>query len=259
MSDPTAAAPAAPAALVAAPVAAPVAATPAAAPIPAPLNVEPVAAPLTPAPAEDLVVEYNPTGDASLDLALRFVGQLGFGPDRPEIQAAQQGDFEPLAASLEKLGDKAKGYKSYLKVAKESYTRNSTAHKAKEDAAQAAVISAVGGTDSWNAIHAWVVAEASDEQKASINAAFKGGEYSAVAMARQLADLYKQTGQDKSKPKSVVSEAAAGGAPEAGAITGQQFKDEMKKLVAKYGSRLESKPEYEALAARRRAGLASKI
>jgi hypothetical protein len=218
---------------------------------PAPLNVDPPKAPVTPDPAEGVVVEYQPTGDTGLDLALRFVGNLGFGPDTPEIKAATTGDFGPMEAKLKTMGDKAKGYEQYLKVAKESQQRNVAARKAKDDSTLAAVVSAVGSVAQWNAVHAWVQAEADAGQKAEINAALQSGPLAASAMARQLAEMFKLSGKSTQVPKAVAKDDAGATSQVAGSLTPSAFKDEVRKLEAKFGHRLMDTPEYAAIKARR--------
>lgn len=233
-------------------------ANPAAAPAvqSAPLNVDTPKAPVVPDPDESVVVQYNPTGDVGLDLALTFIGGLGMGPERPDVQAAQKGDFAPLEATLKGLGDKAKGYAPYLQAAKESYQRSTDTKKAKADKAEKLVHDAVGGVEQWNAIHAWVVAEADAEQKEAINAAFQAGGFAAEAMARQLKGLYDQSGQSNAKPKSPVKPgASAAGPADSGHITRAEYKDEIRKLEAKFGNRLTETEEYSRLAARRLAAL----
>lgn len=235
------------------PAGAPAPAAPAAAPVqPAPLNVDPPKPPPTPdAPDGTVVVEYSPTGDPGLDIALGFVGDRGFGPDRPEIQAAQKGDFAPLEAALKGMGDKAKGYERYLNVAKESYKRSTEKTKAQTEATTKAVTSAVGGVENWNAIHAWVVAEADDAQRAAINKALSGGEFLATAMARQLAELYKSSGKSTLPPKGVAKTTAAAEVSASGALSPEQFKAEVRKLEAKYGNRLMETEAYADIKARR--------
>lgn len=249
-------APAAPAPAPAAP-----APSPAAAPEPAkeevkpaPLTLDEPKAPVVPDPDETVQVIYNSTGDSGLDLALRFVGNLGFGPERPEMVAATQGDFTKLEATLKGLGDKAKGYEQYLTVAKDSYKRSTDARKAKDESDLQAVAKAVGGVERWNAVHAWAAANADEAQRRDINAALKQGGYAAVAMASHLSDLYKQTGEDKTPPKSVVAPNASAAPAVAGnAVNPETFKSEVRKLEAKYGYRLTETNEYKDLVARRRA------
>lgn len=222
---------------------------------PAPSDVSKPTAPLTPDPADltDIIV-YKPTGDTGLDLALQFVGDRGFGPERPEIIEAAKGNFAPLEAALKGLGDKAKGYDKFIGVAKESYTRRQAGNQQKEKAVTDAITQAAGGVSAWNAIHAWVVANADDEQRESINAAFRGGAYSASAMTKQLADLYKSSGQSTLPPKGVVrAEAGAAAATGQGALDSNQFKQEVRKLEAKYGGKLTETQEYRDVVARRRA------
>lgn len=204
---------------------------------------------------EDTTFEYNPTGDTSLDLALQFVGRLGFGPDREDMKAAQAGDFTKLEANLKALGDKAKGYERYVAAAKESYQRVVAAKKSKEDGIVKTIEDSVGGAANWKLIHAWVSKEASAEQKAEITAAFGAGQYAAAAMARQLAELYKQSGVSAIPPKNAVSEDAEGasGASGKGPLSPAEFKAESARLYAKYGGRAEFRPEYQEMIARRRA------
>jgi hypothetical protein len=233
------------------------AAAAAAAAAPAPTNFAPPTPPVAPGDGENIVV-YKPTGDTGLDLALNFVGQLGFGPDRPEIKAAQTGDFTKLEATLKGMGDKAKGYEPYLKIATESRQRVADAFAAKEAATNKVIVDAAGGQEAWNAIHAWVSAEADDQQKADITQAFKVGGFAAQSMASQLAAMYRQSGKSTLPPKG----AAAANAATAGASTGggapmtrQEYTAEISKLEAKHGYRLTDTPEYKVLSARYLASL----
>lgn len=220
------------------------------APSPAP---EPKAPSFTPAPAptppEGVTYEYQPTGDASLDLALGFIGNLGIGPEHPALKAAQQGDFSKMGEHLKSLGDKAKGYERYIAAAQESVSRRNAARQESEKAVLKTITEAVGGSEQWNAIHDWVAAEASDEQKAEITRAFAAGPYAAQAMAVQLAALYKQSGQAKAKP-AVSNQAAATPAAGAGALSPIEYRAEVRKLYAKYGYRVEATREWQELNAR---------
>ena len=244
---PAPAAPAAPAAPGTPPVAPPAPANP--------TSFAPPPAPKAPAPDEEVVYEYVPTGDPGLDLALTYVGGLGFGPDNPAIKAAESGDFGPLESALKALGAKAQGYDKYLAAAKASYEAAAARNKAREEAAEKAIYEAAGGKEAWSAIHAWVSQEASPEQKQQIETAFRAGELPAAAMARQLADLYRQSGKSKLPPKAVASP-TAGAAPSAasgGALSPAEYKAEIRKLEAKYGYRLQETKEYADIVARRRA------
>lgn len=199
-------------------------------------------------------MEYNPTGDEVLDLALTFVGNLGFGPEREDMKAAMTGDFSKLEASLKGLGDKAKGYERYLTAAKASYARNQDTRKQREAAIVKTIEDSVGGAENWKAIHAWVAAEADESQKKEITAAFAAGSYAAAAMARQLADLYKQSGKSTIPPKSAVQpNAGSNSAAAGGSLSPSQFKDRVRELEAKYGYKLQGTDEYKEAVAQRRA------
>lgn len=195
---------------------------------------------------------YESTGDTGLDVALQFIGERGFGPDHPAMQAAMKGDFAPMEGELAKMGDKAKGAKSIIALAKDSYVRRADAAKSVAAAIAKTVHDAVGGPAQWTAIQTWVQATADPEQKAQLNAAFKTGGLVAEATAQHLAALYAKHG--KTAPKAVVQPNT--GAPDAGAagaLTPREFAKESAALHAKLGTKMESSPEYAALKARRRA------
>lgn len=200
----------------------------------------------------EVQVEYTSTGDKGLDLALGFVGGLGFGPERDDMKAAMSGDFTKLEATLKGLGDKAKGWERYVDVAKDSYQRVVSTRKAAEAKVTTAVTTAAGGQAAWNAIHAWVQATADESEKAEINAAMKASPYAAQAMAKHLADLFRQSGQSELPAKSAVKENASSvPTVSGGALTPAAFKDEIRRLEGKFGYRLQDSDEYKQAVARR--------
>lgn len=208
--------------------------------------------PAAPAP-QDAIVEYNPTGDAGLDLALEFIGKLGIGPDREDMKAATQGDFSKLRETLKGLGDKAKGYERYVALAEGVHQRRNADRTASETKTLAAIHESVGGKANWDAIHAWVAQEASEEQKQEITAAFRAGALPAQAMASQLAALYQQSGQSRLPAKSAVKDTAGGVPASSGALSPEEFKSEVRKLYAKYGYGAQNRPEWADIVARRQA------
>lgn len=195
-------------------------------------------------------MEYEPTGDAGLDVALAYVGERGFGPEHPAIQAATKGDFTALEAALKALGDKAKGHERYVNLAKDSYGRRQAAEKAASEATAKVIYDAVGGKEQWAAIHAWVSAHADDSEKKQINAAFKVGGRVATATARDLADLFKQHG--KTAPKAAVKP-EAGAAGDLPPLSPREYAKAVRELAAKVGPRLDESPEYVQLKQRRAA------
>lgn len=241
---PAAATPAAPAA----PAQAPAAAAPAAlAPVPAP-------ALAAPAP-EAVVVQYSSTGDAALDLALNFIGKRGFGPERPEMVAAAQGDFSKLESSLKALGKAAEGYEPYLAAAKGSFQARQAAQAKAAEASQAIAVQVSGSVERWNSIHAWAKKVADPHEIVQIDAALKAGGVAAEAMVSKLSTLYAQSGEDKSPVASVVQAGAAGQEPTNGPLTATAYKQELAKLRRQYGDRLESREEFQKLNERRLAAI----
>lgn len=201
-------------------------------------------------PDEAVVVTYDPTGDSGLDVALAYVGSLGFGPDHPGIVAAHTGDFKPLEAALKAMGDKAKGYAPYLAAAKDAHDRNTARNQVVLDA----VVAEVGGSSNWNTIRAWAAANAEPAEKKEINAAFAAGKTSAVLMASRLAAAYAQSGESNLTPASGLKAGAGKGDSNSNApLSPAEFKAEIAKLGAKYGTRTGDTPEFKQLVARRSA------
>lgn len=232
--------------------AAPAAAPPAApvTPVDASITITTPAEAAPQAPQADAVVVYEPTGDAGLDLALEYVGQRGLGPDTEAMKAAMAGDFKPLAAALAALGDKGKDAAKYLKLAEESYGRQSAAAKDKTAAAEKVVHDTVGGVENWKQIKTWIQTEADPSEKAQINAAFKAGGLAAAAVARQLAEAYAKV-KPAERGKSALKPEAASVSESAGPLSATEFAAESRKLNSKLGNRMEASPEYAALMARR--------
>lgn len=225
-------------------------AAPAAPEVPAPLNVD------TPPekekePDQEIEVVYDPTGDVGLDLALQFVGQRGLGPTHPGIVAAHQGDFTVLEEALKQMGNKAKGYATYIAAAKASYAQA----QVKGQAVLNAVVAEVGGAARWNALRQWVQDNADDSEKRQVNAAFAAGQIAAVAMVKQLDAYYRASGHDKAPAASGLrKDASAGGAASnPTALSPDEYKREIAKLTLKYGSAAYRRPEYNELTNRRKA------
>lgn len=181
---------------------------PAPAPAPAPAQAPtpaPPAAPVggIPAPA---VVEYAPTGDAALDLALEYVGRQGLGPDSEEVKAASAGDFSKLRAKLGAEGER------HIALAEQVFQRKAEATKAAEAKTLSEIHGAVGGEANWQAIVTWAAAEATAEQKAEINKVISQGGLPAQLLAQALAREYnaKAPKVGKSALKPGASAAPAG-------------------------------------------------
>lgn len=227
------------------------AAAPAAAPdTPAPLSLDPPAPPLTPAVPDGVVIEYTPTGDAGLDVALAFVGQRGLGPEHPGIVAAQKGDFKPLEDALKALGDKAKGYAPYLAAAKQSYETISAKTKATTEATTKSVLEAVGGVANWNQVQAWAAANADPHEKAEVNAAFKAGGLAATAMAKTLFDMWKKSGAANVPPKQVAAESASPAANSNEMLDEKSYGRAYAALYQKLGRKTAGSAELKALDSR---------
>lgn len=233
----------------------PASATPSAPPV-TPAPAAPVPAPVEPAPT----AKFEPTGDPLLDTALDYVAGLGIASTDPVIEAARDGDFGPLEAKLAALGDKAKDKDRYLALAKRAY--EDTVRKTEEHNAKVTSIvhSAVGGEATWKAIQTWASAQASDEEKAQINAAFAAGGLQAKAAADYLAKAFNKAGRPgvpktpATKPEAAAAAAPAGDSP----LTARDYARQVEELSRKNrGGDVSHLPEYQTLRARRLAGRAA--
>lgn len=234
---------------------------PAAAPAPvAPPAPTPAPAP-APTPAKETKADrlskpepyqYAATGDTSLDMAMAFVGKLGYSPEHPAIQAAFQGDFDILRAELASRDD-ARGYEAYMTLGEKAYQSLSKKEQDKMQATEQAVLSAVGGQERYAEIQAWAKANADPDERAQINAMFDAGPIQAKAAAIYLAQCYANAHGTVTEPASAtrpgqVRQPAASN----GALSPQEYQQAIKALVAKVGaSKMDGHPEYLKLQQRR--------
>lgn len=220
--------------------------------------VPPAATPPTPpatppaAPAEPAVevVEYEPTGNAGLDLGLKFIGKLGFGPEHPAVQAAGTGDFSKLEAELAKLGDKAAGWQDILAVSKVAYSQMDADSKAAHEKTMGKINAVTDGE--WDKAKEWAAAKAEPAEKEAINAALAAGGIQAVAMAQYITTLYRKSDSYTTQGKPAVPPTSAAGTAVNDALSPKQYVDEVRKLAAR-GGVYEGSKEYAALQQRRQA------
>lgn len=207
-----------------------------------------------PVPEAGQVFTYNPSGDPGLDLALDFVGNLGFGPEHAAIRAAEAGDFKPLEDALKALGDKSKGWEKLLAAGKAGFERIDTQGKERAAKTTAAIHDIVGGPEQWSRIQKWAGENATADERAAVNAGLKAGGMVARAIARELAGLYmKQPHAEKAGAAARTASAAVPMAPGSNALSPREYTAEVAKLSAKLGNRMDGSPEYKALQARRAA------
>lgn len=226
----------------------------------APLKLDVVADPSVPLSTEKAApsraVQYQPSGDAGLDLALTFVGQRGFGPDHPAIAAAQVGDFGLIKAELAGLGPKAAGWEQYLALAEKAYTQGQTEKAAAQAETASVVYDAAGGEESWATIQTWAAENADESERVEINAMLRGGKVQARAAAIMLKNAYEQAHASivADKTPRAATKAAPAAAPAAsGALGPKEYAAAVAALRAEKGWGTEKSPEYQQLRARFRA------
>lgn len=205
--------------------------------------------PVTPGPLTTTEpVEYEPTGDAGLDMALTFIGKAGIGPDSPAVLAAQSGDFSVLKALL---AEKAiPGWEQYVALGEAAYKRTAEADAAKAAEGRAAIFKEAGGEEQWNAVKAWAGENATPEEKADINKQLAAGGLAAKTAVRYLVSLYERASNVVQEPKDATT--GAGKAPKAAGPMGpREYAQEVQALRNKLGGGFETSKEYAALQQRR--------
>lgn len=204
------------------------------------------------ATSEGNVVQYAPTGDAGMDLALSFVGKQGIKPDHPAMVAAGNGDFSFIKATLAALGDKAQGWEQHVALAEQSYSRAAKEAEDNKAAATKAIHEAVGGEANLGPILKWASSVASPEEKAYFNAQLAGTPLEARVAATELARLYKQASGTVVRPAPVSTGPTAASTPEANKpLTRAEYTAEVNKIARRVGSHnLNGNSEYQALAQR---------
>lgn len=208
--------------------------------------------PAVPAVAEE-AVEYEPTGDTGLDMALKFVAGQGITADHPAMVAAQKGDFSILKAELASKG--AKGWEQFVALGEDAFKRTSAANTAKAEAVKKVVQEVAGGAEQWAEVQKWASANATAEEKAEINALLDKGGLQAKAAAKYLVDMYSKAGNVVTEPKDPTEGASRGGKSAAsnGPLSAKEYTQAVQQLNIQLRGRIDGSPEYEALQRRRAA------
>lgn len=218
-----------------------------------PAVVPPVAVPAGPAVAVDGGVEFEPTGDVGLDMALAFIGKQGIAADHPALKAAEQGDFSILKATLAQKG--APGWEQFVALGEAAYARTTAENAKKAEASREAVYKAAGGKDEWSAIQAWASTNATPDEKTQINALLNQGGLAAKGAVRYLAEAYGRANNVTVEPRDAQGQAVRGGLPNVAnaPLSSREYSEAVRQLNAKLHGRIEGTQEYAKLQARRAA------
>lgn len=216
--------------------------------------VAPVVPTLAPTVVDEATpVEYEPTGDVGLDMALKFVGKAGISEQHPAMVAAREGDFSILKATLATKG--IAGWQEYVALGESAYARVAEKQQAATEKVKATVIAAAGGEQEWNAIKTWAGANATPEEKAEINEALNKGGLIAKSAVQYLAGMYNKANNVEVTPKDPTAQAGKGGQASGDntPLSPREYGDAVQRLNVRLGGKLEGSKEYSALQARRAA------
>lgn len=230
---------------------APAAPTPTPTPTPAKAD-QAKAEPVTPDPAGTTEVpEYEPTGDPGLDYALSFLARAGIDDEHPAFQAAANGDFGLLKATLAEKG--VPGWEQAVALG-EKALENIRAKEAETiKAVQESVLQVAEGVGvDWEAAVAHAKETGEPEQIEKLNSLF-ADPFTAKVAALYITHAYANApGVDVPAKRTAVKEdaAPAPAGAQGGTLTRAEFAHEAGKLYRKFGDNAQSTPEYRALAAR---------
>lgn len=213
---------------------------------------------LAPAPAPEVPSSTGWEGvepaDAGEAVFLDFLGKHGFGPDRPEVKAAQAGNFSLLEAALAQMGDKAVGYDKVLALAKDTQARIAKEHEARAQETLSILHDTFGGEEGFAEVKAWAIANGEPEELAYFNKAFAAGGIEAQAAAMFMQKCYFDAAGTEQVPKTPYKQERTTTTPkvtETGALSPKDYAAEVRKLAAQYGSPEAAPDKYKALQARR--------
>jgi hypothetical protein len=203
---------------------------------------------------EDKPIVFEPTGDPALDLCMDFLGARGIGENHPALKAAETGDFAPIKALLNAMGDKAKGWERFIALGEKAYEASKAVQEKADAEITAKIADSVGGAENWNKIREWAGKNAEPHERAQVNAAFKAGGVAAIAMAMYLGHLMSKDPNVTQQGRSAVQPGAGGSAAPAAVLSASEYAAEVHKLATRMGGQHEGTQAYRDLQARRVAG-----
>lgn len=162
----------------------------------------------TPPVNEIAPVVFEKTGDVGLDMALEFIGGLGFDEKHPAVVSATKGDFAPLKALLSS-NEKARGWENYMALAERSYQEGQQRQQATQKSLETAVYAEAGGEEKWKALQAFAGENASPEEAAALNKMLQDGPLQARAAVRAIQDAYNKKVGTVVKPASALAPGAS--------------------------------------------------
>jgi hypothetical protein len=201
---------------------------------------------------EAAVVEYEPTGDVGLDMALAFVAKAGLGAEHPAMKAAMEGDFTILKATLAQKG--AVGWEQMIALGEAAFERTKAAEATKAAELQKLVHDTAGGAEEWALVQKWAGENATPEEKQQINGLLQQGGLAAKGAVNYLIAAYNKAGNVVREPIDGTANAGRGGAGAGnGPLGPKEYAAAVGQLNAKLGGRLEGTKEYADLQRRRAA------
>lgn len=199
--------------------------------------------------------KYDPTGNASLDYALSFVGELGYGPAHPAILAAQEGNFHLIAAELAREG--VRGADQVIALAKQAYEQEKGKVEAQKAELTKFAYEVAGGASNWKQVQSWASTNATPQEKQQINALLASGGFAAQSAINFLVTQYSKVNTLNKAPAAVAKANAGGsrGQDVGGAISAQEYGQLVQQLIYANGGRdVSHTREYQDLQARRLSG-----
>lgn len=217
---------------------------------------EPEAKP-TPDPDTSAEFTYDPSGDASLDIALGFIGKLGYSNAHPAVQAAMAGDWSVIKAELAVKG--VQGGAEMLEIAQQGSKRLIEAAATRDKETREYAEKLCQGAENFKAVTTWAKANLPQADKDWFNASVSQGGIAAQAAIDKLTQSYLSANKFDKTPANPVSGNAASATPgfgDSGPITRAQYTEGLAALRQAAGGRdIMGSDQLKALEARRVAGM----
>lgn len=209
------------------------------------------AAPAAPAAAPSdegkSTIQYEPTGNPSLDIALNFFGSHGIDSEDPAFASALQGDFATLKATMAAKG--IQGADQMIAIVEGAW-KTEVDSRAKAMAEVDTMLDEVSGGQ-WETISAWINDNATDEERKILATAIDGGGLLGRIVAEHAVGLFRGASGTTLEPKDALGRNAP---THAGAAAGGPLSpDEYRKATADLTRRGGTAAEQEVLDRRRMA------
>lgn len=214
----------------------------------APQTAAPQTAAAQAAPAPQVTIQtefqFEATGNAGLDYALRYLGKQGIGPDHPAVAAAQQGNW----SAMDVLAAERKLDADVLTLGKAGFADLQAKQAAAATGFQAELnnVAKQAGLQDWNAVKEFAKTNATPEELQAVNSVLAKGDAAAKLLAQAL--VQRAASVPINRDGAAATKASASAIPAtAQAVTQAKYMESLAALQRTHGLRYSQTKEFQTL------------